>query len=111
MKTNLQRDPATRRHDLRNVVLRHVCDSSGVCIGIVIQPHDGTEAGLITAARRATRRMYLEYAEPSNVESRIAATDDTGKLRWCISPNFQHLAEIGTDEASYIWGYFGTEVR
>jgi hypothetical protein len=49
--------------------------------------------------------MYAEYPEASNIQSRICATDAAGLPKWSISPNFQHLAEIGTDEALYIWGY------
>jgi hypothetical protein len=91
-----------RRH--RNVVVREVCDAQGKKMALVVEPHDATEAGVIAAAQRATDRMYAEYPEASNIESRIAATDDTGGPKWSISPNFQHLAEIGTAESRYIWG-------
>lgn len=88
----------------RNIVVRDVRDRNGNKIGTVVEPHDGTEAGVITAARRASDRMYAEYPEASNIQSRIGATDGTGKPMWSVSPNFQHIAEIGTDEARYIWG-------
>lgn len=88
----------------RNIVVRDVRDRNGDKIGTVVEPHDGTEAGVITAARRASDRMYAEYSEASNIQSRIGATDGTGKPMWSVSPNFQHIAEIGTDEARYIWG-------
>lgn len=91
-----------RRH--RNVVVRDVRDAQGNKIGTVVEPHDATERGIIAAAQRATDRMYAAYPEASNIESRIAATDDSGRPKWSISPNFQHLAEIGTAEADYIWG-------
>lgn len=91
-----------RRH--RNVVVRDVRDAQGNQMGIVVEPHDASEAGVIAAAQRATERMYAEYPGASNIESRIAATDDSGRPKWSISPNFQHLAEIGTAEARYIWG-------
>ena len=88
----------------RNIVVRDVRDTNGNNLGTLVEPHDATEAGVIAAAQRATDRMYAEYPEASNIESRIGATDATGRLKWSISPNFKHLAEIGTDEACYIWG-------
>jgi hypothetical protein len=91
-----------RRH--RNVVVRDVRDAQGNKIGIVLETHDATEAGVIAAAQRATDRMYALYPEASNIESRIAATDANGRPKWAISPNLQHLAEIGTAEARYLWG-------
>jgi hypothetical protein len=88
----------------RNVVVRDVRDANGNKMGTVVEPHDATEAGVIAAAKRATDRMYAEYPEASNIESRLGATDASGRPKWSISPNFQHLAEIGTAEARYIWG-------
>ena len=79
-------------------------DRDGYKLGRMIEPHDCTEDGVIAAARAATERMYAEYSAASNIESRICATDASGKPRWAVSPNFLHLAEIGTEEASYIWG-------
>jgi hypothetical protein len=90
--------------DRSNFVVRDVRDRNGSRLGTLAERHDGTEAGIIAAAQRATDRMYGDYPEASNIQSRIGATDATGKLKWSISPNFSHLAEIGTDEASYIWG-------
>jgi hypothetical protein len=98
----MQIAPKSVKH--RNVVLRDVRDSNGNRIGAVIEPHDGTEASVIVAAQRATDRMYAEYPDASNIQSRIGATDATGNPKWSISPNFRHVAEIGTDEAHYIWG-------
>lgn len=89
---------------LTNVIVRDVRDRDGFKLGRVIEPHDGTEDGVIAAAKAATDRMYAEYSTASNVESRICATDANGKLKWAVSPNFLHIAEVGTDEASYIWG-------
>ena len=87
-----------------NVVVRDVRDRDGYKLGRVIEPHDGTENGVIAAARIATDRMYAEYSDASNIESRMCATDTSGKPKWAVSPNFLHVAELGTDEASYIWG-------
>jgi hypothetical protein len=48
--------------------------------------------------------MFEQYPDASNVESRIGATNASGKPKWIISPNFRHIAEIGTDQARYILG-------
>jgi len=87
-----------------NVVIRDIRDRDGCSLGRVTEPHDGTEQGIIASARAATDRMYVEYSTVSNIESRICATDGIGKPKWAVSPNFLHLAEIGTDEAYSIWG-------
>jgi|SRR5579864_8997949 len=96
-------------HTHRNLVVRDVRDSYGNKLGTVVEPHDGTETGVILAAQRATEKMYAEYPEASNIQSRIGATDENGNPAWSISPNFRHLAQIGTDEAHYIWGTDITE--
>ena len=93
-----------KSHSRRALVVRDVRDRNGNKLGLIVEPHDTTESGIIAAAQRATDRMYAEYPEASNIESRIGATDATGRPKWCVSPNFEHIAEIGTDEASYIWG-------
>jgi hypothetical protein len=103
--TKLRNDRSGLGPCLRNVVVRDVCDRDGTRLGVVVESHDCTEAGAIAAAQKATDRMYAEYPEASNIQSRICATDAAGLPKWSISPNFQHLAEIGTDEALYIWGY------
>jgi hypothetical protein len=90
--------------DWRDVVVRDVRDRNGNSLGTIVEPHDTTEDGVIAAAQRATDRMYEEYPEACNIQSRIGATDATGRPKWSISPNFKHIAEIGTDEAFYIWG-------
>ena len=87
-----------------NVLVRDVRDRDGCKLGRILEQHDGTEAGMIEAARRVSDRMFVEYSDASNIESRMCATDARGKPKWAISPNFNHLAEIGTDEAANIWG-------
>jgi hypothetical protein len=96
---------------LGNVVVRDVRDRDGRRLGRIIEPHNGTEIGVITAAQAATDRMYAEFSAASNVQSRICATDSTGSPRWAVSPNFLDLAEVGTEEALYIWGGPGSGVR
>lgn len=88
-----------------NLVIRDVRDREGCRLGRAIEPHDGTELGVVAAAQVATERMYSDYPSASNIESIICATDHTGKPRWAVSPNFLHLAEIGTDDALEIWGF------
>jgi hypothetical protein len=90
--------------NLANVVVRDVRDRDGVKLGRIVERHDGTEAGIVSGAQKLSERMFAEYSDACNVESRICATDGSGRVRWAISPNFLHLAEIGTDEASYILG-------
>lgn len=92
-----------RRPRFKNVVIREVRDRESFLVGSVIEPHDNTPEGVIAAAQTATDRMYAEFCAASNGESRICATDATGNPRWAVSPNFLHIGEVGTDEASYIW--------
>jgi hypothetical protein len=94
---------AVQRH-LLNVVVRSVCDSDGNCLAAIVEAHDGTESGMIAAAQIVTQRMYAEHPAASNIQSRMVATDETGTAKWAISPNFRHLAELGTPDACYIWG-------
>ena len=89
---------------LINVVIRDVRDRYGHRLARLTQPHDCTEAGILDAARTVTEQMFALYFDASNVESRMCATDANGKVKWAISPNFLHIAEVGTLEASYIWG-------
>ena len=62
-----------------NVVVRDVRDRDGNKVGTIVEPHNGSEASVIRAARRASQRMFAEYSEASNIQSRIGATDATGK--------------------------------
>ena len=90
--------------NLANVVVRDVRDRDGVKLGRIVEPHDGTEAGIMSVAQKLSERMFAEYSDACNVESRICATGADGKVKWAVSPNFLHLAVAGTEEASYIWG-------
>jgi hypothetical protein len=63
---------------LSNVVVRDVRDRDGRKLGRIIQPHNGTETGVVRAAQAATDRMYAEFSTASNIQSRICATDSTG---------------------------------
>jgi len=77
-----------------SVVIQDVRDRDGYKLGRVVEPHDGTEDGVIAAARAATVRMYAPYPAVSNVQSRICATDDRGRPNWAVSPNFLHVAVL-----------------
>ncbi len=77
-----------------NVVIREACDRDGVVWGHLVASHDGTPEGIVAAARRATQRMFDSFADASNVNSRIIATDVTGRPRWSVSPNFQVIEEL-----------------
>jgi len=89
---------------LTNVVVRDVRDRDGFKLGRVVEPHDGTEAGIVTADEQPRRECLLSTPRHRTSKSRICATDARGKIRWAVSPNFLHVADGGTDEASYIWG-------
>jgi len=85
-------------------VVRDVRDDDGKPLGRITVPYDGTPEGAVKAAREATRQMDEQYPEASNIQSRIGATDKGGAPKWAISPNFKHVAELGTGEADYIFG-------
>jgi hypothetical protein len=76
-----------------NTVIREVCDRSAEKMGYVHGAYDGTPEDMVRVAQEITEQMFSEYNDASNSESRIFATDETGKLRWRVSPNFQHVVE------------------
>jgi hypothetical protein len=78
-------------------------DYAGRRLGVVVEPHDGTADGIRAAAGRA--QAFADLAlDASHVQSLIAATDETGTLRWIVSPNLVHVAMAGTTEARDIYG-------
>ena len=89
----------------KNLVIREVRDREGVRLGTVMEPYDSTVEGMIEAARVASERMFTVFPDSSNIQSRMCATDDAGKAKFSISPNFLHVAEVGTDEARYTLGH------
>ncbi len=99
MKTSaiqIDRNRTARRNGAGapNVVIREACDRDGVVLGHLVASHDGTAEGIVAAARRATARMFDAFADASNVNSRIIATDATGRPRWSVSPNFAVIEEL-----------------
>lgn len=86
-----------------NMVIRAVRNRDGRKIGTIMRTFDGTKEGMIRAAEEIRAEMFAEYPDACNVESRIGARDSKGRY-WAISPNHQHIAEIGTAEARYIFG-------
>ncbi len=77
-----------------NVVIREACDRDGIVLGHLVASHDGTPEGIVAAARRATARMFDAFADACNVNSRIIATDASGRPRWSVSPNFAVIEEL-----------------
>jgi len=86
----------------RQEVFRDVCGMYGERFGIIHAPYDGTIEDALRVAEVLTEYMYSAYPEARNGESRIRATDEHGRGKWIISPNFLHVAEVGTPEAAYI---------
>ncbi len=80
-----------------NIVIREACDRDGVVLGHLVASHDGTPDGLVAAARRATQRMFAAFADACNVNSRIIATDGSGRPRWSLSPNFALIEELAAE--------------
>jgi len=87
------------------LVIRDVRDKQGERIGPAYAPYDGTPEDAIEVAKAISDKLDEEFGPGwSNVNSRIVATGEDGRPKWSISPNFKHVAEVGTDEARYIWG-------
>ena len=93
--------PATTRP---NVVIRDVRGFDGKKLGDIIEPHDGTIAGIRAAANRTHVRLQNEFHKASNSASRIGATDETGRPAWAVSPNGINVEPVGTLEAESIFG-------
>lgn len=72
-------------------------------IGVYCMGHDGSEEDMVNTARKLIGELgnYVEY---SGIQSRLLASDEHGKPAYAISPNFLHIAEIGTPESRYIYG-------
>jgi len=90
---------------LKNFVIREIRDFEGNILGYAKYQHNGQVAGIMESAQKLTSILEQELGGWSNINSRIFATDESGKIKWAISPNFKHLAEIETDEAQNIWGF------
>jgi len=88
-----------------NIVFRDVCDFDGNHFAIEMMKYDGTPENAVMIAEKLTQQISYKYGtEWSNIQSRIGATDEHGKPKYTISPNFRHIAEVDTKEARYIWG-------
>lgn len=85
-------------------VIRDVCDSDGQRLDVLHAPYDGSVEDAVRVAENLTDLMYRCHEYASNIQSRILATDEYGRGKWAISPNFKHIAEAGTAEAAYIGG-------
>lgn len=78
-----------------NAVIRQARDRAGLVLGHIAAKHDGTPAGMIAAARHVSDEMFIAFDDASNINSTILATDETGAVRWTISPNFRFIEEVG----------------
>lgn len=87
----------------KSSVIRELRDFDGKFITVICKPHNGDFEDMLESTKDIEKEMHYIY-EASHVNSRILATDESGKPKWAISPNLLHIAEIGTDEAQYIWG-------
>lgn len=85
-------------------VVREVCDADGQRLGVVHARYDGSVDDAVRVAKSITEMMYARFPDASNIQSRIGVTDENGRGRWIISPNFSHVAEAGTSEGVYIFG-------
>lgn len=85
-------------------VLREVRDAGGHRLGVVHARYDGSVDDAVRVAKSITDLMYVRFPDASNIQSRIGVTDENGRRRWIISPNFLHVAEAGTSESACIFG-------
>lgn len=86
-----------------NHVVIRVRDHDGEVIDIISQPHDGLPENIMNRMSNLQSQLYW-MNDVSNLNSQNFATDENGQLRWIISPNCLHMAEVGTKEARYILG-------
>ena len=85
-----------------NHVIYRIRDYSGELIEIQMQSYNGTLENM--ASRMSNLQSQWAFGEYSGVNSQSFATDENGILKWVISPNCKHIAEIETKEARYILG-------
>lgn len=79
-------------------------------ISVYCMKHDGSEEDMVNTARKLMGELgnYVEY---SGIQSRLLASDEHGNPAYAISPNFLHIAEIGTPESRYIYGDISARVK
>lgn len=83
-----------------------VVDYDGRTRGFVVFKHDGTPEGIRKAHKLADAYVNQNFAwkdEFYNTDSQRGATDETGQLKWVISPNGK-MSEVGTPDAAYALG-------
>ena len=90
--------PQNRPH----MVVREVRDRDDKLLGYEYFPYDGTPEDALAKAELVTTQMWEKYPDASNMGSRILATGKDGKPLYVMSPNLQHVAEMGTPTANYI---------
>ena len=84
----------------KSMVIRDVCDHHGNHIATLIHRYDGTPDIAAAAAEAIDRHMSLYYPEASDVKSRIVATDETGQVRWAISPDGKRVEAVRDEESN-----------
>jgi len=88
----------------KNHVVYRMRDHSGRLTGIKAQPYDGTLEDMMDQMSNLQSKWEFLRDDVSGINSQNFATDENGQLKWVISPNCLHVAEIGTKEARYILG-------
>lgn len=95
------------KKDRSNIVFRELRTlSSNTPLGIAYAGHDGTVEDIQRTAKRVGAASYDRYGNDlGNMASQYWATGEDGQVKWAISPNFKHIAEITTKAAFEIAGW------
>lgn len=88
-----------KRGQLRNTVYMDVMGFDGRRLRVLTEAHDGTQAGIVSAASRLQHRAHGEVGHHTQAGSRLYATDARGALAWVISPNLAHVSPYDSPEA------------
>ena len=87
-----------------STVYGRLVDLQGRDLTVLTATYDGTAAGAREATRRLQHQADREGWPWSMSGTSWIATDDAGRAAWAISPNLQHVAAAGTDDAAYLLG-------
>ena len=82
-----------------NCVVRQARDRGGVVMGLFVERHDGTEAGILEAAQRLANRLFEDFPDACNVNSLAVATDENGRAIWEVAQSCQRLTRVNIDGA------------
>lgn len=94
------------KKDRSNIVFRQLLTlSSNTPLGIAYAKHNGTTEGIQQTAKMVGKASYERYGNDlGNRASQYWATGSDGQIKWTISPNLKHIAEITTKAAFEIAG-------